>query len=124
MELVDFLLARIAEDEADARRELSDGYGDRTDCGWTSVRVLAECEAKRRIVKREARRRRVKDVVIASSHSSSHAWVSVTTADGGTERLHAGEFEQRFTEPADSDILRDLALPYADHPDYNEEWKL
>lgn len=106
--LTDFLLARIAEDEAAARRATA---GDRTGNWWiepdeggvsevscldvqgfiTAVdadvahialhdpaRVLAECEAKRQIV----------------------------------------EYVQIETH-----VLQLLALPYADHPDYREEWK-
>ena len=53
--LTDFLLARIAEDEATARYELGDLMADRPDVysalgGADPARVLAECEAKRRIV--------------------------------------------------------------------------
>lgn len=89
MNLADFLLARIAEDEAMARADLALRFvpsleprimgtgGEPTD----RARVLAECEAKRRIVE----------------------WDEV----------------QLEEHP----VLRFLALPYADHPDYREEWK-
>ena len=49
-------------------------------------RVLAECEAKRRIVRRH------------------------TLCD-----------DTSFGEPCED--LRDLAVPYRDHPDYRQEWK-
>jgi hypothetical protein len=99
MELTEFLLARIAEDEAlgsDTWRRPHWGYcntqgdqsslGDECDCGLPA-RVLAECEAKRRIVERY-------------THLYEHG-------DSG---------DMRWTLPL-------LALPYADHPDYNPEWK-
>jgi hypothetical protein len=106
--LADFLLARIAEDEADARRAAAaDGLGPVWRAGtkwedmagiyanggevadmpdtdvaphiarWDPARVLAECDAKRRIV-------------------TECGWVTVMAL---------------------------LALPYADHEDYRQEWK-
>jgi hypothetical protein len=96
--LTDFLLARIAEDEAEAqaRREHSEGcwpnmdncqshYGDDGKWSWGPARVLAECEAKRRIVE-----------------------------------LMSDEVE--YVVYSD-DVLRALAQPYADHPDWREEWQ-
>lgn len=92
--LTDFLLARIAEDEAAAvcghgpgcpnqDFEFSPGL---TDCNQLNLgpnRWRAECEAKRRIVER--------------CRASNGYW--------------------------GYDVERFLALPYADHPDYREEWK-
>ena len=116
MTLADFLLARIAEDESVAREatpghwvadrdfldtesgEGGDAYiyasgqmivGAASDEDAAFVerndpeRVLAECEAKRRIVERFA-----------------------PTCNGYSE------------------LIAILALPYADHPDYREEWTL
>lgn len=51
--LANFLLERIAEEEADCREEIADGYGgDQYSSGWSSNRVIAECESRRRIVVR------------------------------------------------------------------------
>jgi hypothetical protein len=54
-DLTDFLLARIAEDEAVALRARDNagsfGVGGHM-VAWTPGRVLAECEAKRRIIER------------------------------------------------------------------------
>jgi len=97
MTLTDFLLARIAEDEATAAHA-------RGALGWTNstgvqiagrdvydpARVLGECEAKRRIVE----------------------WC-------GSD---PGELEPGINGLADM-ILRDLASVYADHPDCREEWR-
>jgi len=120
-DLPHFLLARIAEDEAVARAcvgpEWTSGlpatiHPDPTTyrtvvrqvghvCGsiiavdaehiarHDPARVLAECEAKRRIV-------------------DSYRYL---TADPEL-RMQAWTF-----------ALRCLALPYADHPDYREEWR-
>lgn len=96
-ELADFLLARIAEDEAAVTEGLKPDFMDneptyyssfgahRDDWGlWTfhvpPARVLAECDAKRRIITWDA------------------------------------------DQPVERGILALLALPYADHPDYDAEW--
>lgn len=120
--LADFLLARVAEDEAKARActgpEWTTGlpatiHPDPTTyrtvtravghvCGsiiaadaehiarWDPARVLAECEAKRRIVVR------------CQEMQSAAVPMAVHLA---------------------SRTLADLALPYADHPDYREEYR-
>lgn len=82
--LTDFLLQRIAEDEAEVQNALAlHGSGTTWRLGHAldPARVLAECEAKRRTVE----------------------WLVM--------------------EPRDEQPLRFLALPYADHEDYREEWK-
>ena len=66
------------------------------------ARVLAECEAKRRIVERETERTR-------------RIW-----------RLRVDEHRRTWEQwqaEWPPDTLRDLALPYADHPDWREEWR-
>jgi len=115
MELSQFLLARIAEDEAvaraatqsakwwdwpgrDGRREAKvraheDPYialnvtnGDATHIArHDPARVLAECDAKRRIV-----------AMMDDPHRDTY-------------EVYA--------------VLRALALPYADHDDYDEAWR-
>lgn len=86
--LADFLLARITEDEADARtRSLGRGWRKQ----W-----LADCKAKRRIV---------------------GMYVGPTEDDEGNLSAIGGYGEAWL------DAIRFLALPYADHPDYQQEWK-
>lgn len=146
MTLTEFLLARIAEDEADARTAVGIAPGDdRTPSDWwvkeehsmvyaghwvpvvetaersipngegdgvitwrvpatldhiarhDPARVLAECEAKRRIVKEiEA----LRGQRLAPPGSAS------LIMDYSLDRA-----------------LRHLALPYADHPDYDDAWR-
>jgi hypothetical protein len=106
--LTEFLLARIAEDEAAAqaaeridfvtfagvrRRIRPDLYVTTRDRAHLIIetdpaRVLAECDAKRRIVAADWR-----------------------ADDSGEATLIR------------QDVLRLLALPYADHPDYDETWR-
>jgi hypothetical protein len=118
MTLAGFLLARIAEDEAHARVGviLDDGHASRlitdpgTDREWVTTfddaRVLTECEAKRRIVEMSAE---------ATAHEVEGDW----------EHGYSPETRHRYTDqPYIGDkILRALALPYASHPDYREEWR-
>lgn len=109
-DLAEFLLARIAEDEAVLVAVLRDrpdwevedssiidatpGTGDqlyvahargeyisRHIARWDPARVLAECETKRRLIE-------------------------------------LGEKDSYW-----DDVLRLLALPYADHPDYRDVWR-
>ena len=102
MSLADFLRARIAADEVQARiatGRLGNEGADRSGAwGWWAAspyggrdhivacgpkRALAECESKRRIVEMAVARDSYSDAV----------------------------------------LLGYLATPYADHPDYREEWK-
>lgn len=102
--LTEFLLARIAEDERDAdswrRTEAFLAYptveGDFLIDPKPWLRVLAECEAKRRIVELH---HRVKPLF--------GGWSCGICLDNGG---------------VDCRTLRALALPYADHPDYRDEW--
>lgn len=102
--LTDFLLARISEAEKAARDDGADAM-----VGWclkelsksayewvqaymlrVARRTLAECEAKRQILR---------------------------ICEYGS--FHNSEVHRMASKP----ILRALALPYADHPDYRGEWR-
>jgi hypothetical protein len=90
MTLTDFLLARIAEDEAAVEAKwLRAPKGAPIVPDAAHTRVLAECEAKRRIVE-----------YCPSASEEGDTW-----------------------DTAFWRVLQILALPYADHPDYREEWK-
>jgi len=101
--LTEFLLARIAEDEAAAERGGSHNGGgpfanDNYGCLLIDpVRVLAECEAKRRIVE---------------AYIDTLAMIPKHVLGDGDEHPTV------IAEEYEAHILPALALPYADHPDY------
>jgi len=135
MTITEFLLARIADDEAMARYSLDGDLeylpslttkrGDVLYVGVTNpARVLAECAAKRAII---------------DFHRSWPVLVEtppeMTTVDGTdpsafayqmTQRIMwatEDEYRKRFgTEPPTAPMLRALAAVYANHPDYQQEW--
>jgi len=108
MTLTDFLLAQIAEDEAAAERGGSHNGGgsfanDNYGCLLIDpVRVLAECEAKRRIVE---------------AYIDTLAMIPTHVLGDGDEHPTV------IAEEYEAHILPALALPYADHPDYRDEWR-
>jgi hypothetical protein len=96
MTLVEFLLARIAEDEPLARAQLAAGRQHGTSWDYNDPRrCLAECEAKRRIV------------AMHSPHAELCYWSHDSSA------VHDDE-------PCLTLLL--LAQPYTDHPDYDKAW--
>ena len=114
-DLTEFLLARIAEDEA-AAKSVQEVEPKSAAAVFTSLaaptgtvemspaRVLAECEAKRRIVELHGDDGTYRPIVVGGEDY----YVCRTcraAALGGCE------------------TLRSLALPYADHPDYRDEWR-
>jgi hypothetical protein len=126
-DLTEFLLARIAEDEAVATDTIGgevwsaslvsvtfreagqvievvrDGsiQTHRHIAHWHPARVLAECEAKRRIVEWAALAPEAKD----------DDWFNL---DDQTAGHYYGLI----------DATRILALPYAHHPDFRAEWRV
>lgn len=128
MTLVEFLLARIAEDDETARRapvapwtvdpdgccvrhsghDAARDVAEMSDAAehiarWDPARVLAECEAKRRIIE------------LADE---------ATGLDMQVDSEFRVAIRDETAQPYVGDsILRALALPYAVHPDYREEWR-
>lgn len=120
MDIVEFLRARLDEDEASAKVAVSLSHGDdpdwyeRYEWAWHSeyrnggagsmflpgapspARVLRDISAKRRIV----------DSADAAPYGS-----------GDAENVEAG-----WSDHSDL-VLRLLAVVYDDHPDYRQEWK-
>lgn len=133
MRIDEFLLARIAEDEAVARdvspldgaerfghyrtrpsvSGLPIGWSDQRAeqhfARWDPARVLAECAAKRAIV--EQHRPDVGYIVLYAHRDREAAEA------GGRETMPV--FASAPQNPA---CLRALAAVYADHPDYQPEW--
>lgn len=120
MTLAEFLLARIAEDEEDLENSR---IGDSPEWWmpdmWNRERAEAECEAKRRIVE-EHRQGIFTDVSLDIKDEQvciiCHYVRLTHDADGDVED---GTWVQTsFPCPT----LKFLAIPYASHPDYREEW--
>lgn len=112
MTLTEFLLARITEDERDGWEVHVQGCPSVRDtpfpceCNYPA-RVLAECEVKRRIVE-----------LHQGSHSCSdgdepHAYWPFPGAVGGNGR-----------DLLECPTVRALALPYADHPEFQKAWRV
>lgn len=160
--LTDFLLARIAEDEAAARavppldhnfdmggarqderftfgRTLpssADGMGNwskhRDDPSTAAhflrhdpARVLAECEAKRRIVELHKSwpvlvQRQPSFEQVDSTDVNSMVFRASQQIAWATEQEYRAKFGD---EPPTAPMLRALASVYADHPDYNPDWR-
>lgn len=119
MTLTQFLLARYDEEASvamDCEVMVPMGYAWRTISWmhganrthgrtWTPTRVLAECEGKRRIVK-------------------IHPVYSEDIGDG-TQHDCPGTWVNGIDDPDEPcPTLRLLALPYADHPDFNPAWQV
>jgi hypothetical protein len=129
-DLATWLLEQIAEDERVAGGLPADGYpkhGSRVlsvegtlkvpwPDRWNPVHVLAECDAKRLIL-REHRRYdewiREEMPSFASPSADAHC---VGCGFGSTEEPRTEHIDQCPT-------LRALALPYTDRPGYREEWR-
>lgn len=86
-----FVLARTAEDAGLAQEAMSPDFSGGGYGLTLGSRVLADCEAKRRIVAMAA----------ATGDPTIHpdAWVAMKS------------------------VLRDLAVTYDRHPDYDERWR-
>jgi hypothetical protein len=115
MIITEFVLARIAEDEAAAQaaldqapasglRDSDEGHDAGHTARWSPARVLAECTAKRTIV--EAFEELGQFLTRASDSGSEDTAAGVRDMFAGlmiAVQAHAGA--------------------YADHPDYRPEWR-
>lgn len=129
MTLTEFLLARIAEDEAAATDVL-----DRVPAGtallansvrFYASRVLAECEAKRRIVEfHDSWPVLMETPPVFENVDPDYAQSMVMRATQQIQWLTEQEYRKRFgDEPPTAPMLVALAAVYADHPDYDEAWR-
>lgn len=110
-DLAQFLHDRTNEDERDAHNihdRQSDGYLDSAYCicGYPT-RVLSEVKAKQRLLEEHT------PAVTKGRPNRERGCLTCTTAQ--TWDVVANE--------ANCLTLRLLALPYADHPGYREEWR-
>lgn len=116
MTITEFLEARIAEDEAEAREAITERAkatpNEGSDTGlqcWPDSpvpavlvgpeRVIAECAAKRKLIA-------ISDEVESMDHQITQEWGGACEAIDGTA----------------DDMLRAMAAVYRDHPDYQQEW--
>lgn len=117
--LTEFLLARIAEDEDAVRGYSFGGEPIPGDC-WSPERVLAECEAKRRIVQELQRHER-----LIAANAEKHAEAS----RGGVKNqeqitaLRTHGWELRGRRDALQMAADAHAATHADHPDFRDEWR-
>jgi len=148
MNITEFLEARIAEDEAGARRAALDRWGqaateqwdwasnllsterDSTEAqdayvvNWWPARVLAECAAKRAIIKQHEEwpvlvEREPSELESVAAGLESITYRMTREIAWLTER----EYIKRFgTQPPTAPMICTLAAVYADHPDYQQEW--
>lgn len=113
MELTEFLLARIAEDEARFRTSGGEGTSGDMNADYIETlheRLLAECEAKRRIL---AEHPRDGSMLLVGYEECG------TCADGVPLDVDGQPVRKDWPCPT----IKALALPYADHPDYQDEWR-
>ncbi len=102
VDIVEFLSERITEDEAVARTLLSDRAVSKSGA-WYEQRLLLECEAKRRLIR----------IVESARQSALAAMVSDTGPELGWVPQSLEWMEQS---------LYALALPYYDHPGFEQDW--
>ena len=112
MTLTEFLNARLDEDEARARAAVTRPHGDAGEQAGPAVveglltpaRAQAEVESKRRLMK-------------LAYEATGLDMDKDLDRDVGAREVSGVEF-------VGERMLRALALPYADHPDFDEEWRL
>jgi len=118
MTLTDFLLARIAEDEAEAAVDAL-GAPVPVDC-WGPERIDAECAAKRRIVE-------LHKIEVAAFRAyggeEGVTFVEPDSFEDITTRRWMCSTCHNIGDDGPCSTLRLLALPYADHPDYVDSWR-
>jgi hypothetical protein len=114
--LTEFLLARFDEDNETALGHYGTGHPEDIDEFW-----LAECDAKRRIVEMHTK--------------TGTSWLNADGKLAGPDEdrivyCELCSFHEQYEgfndyeEPWPCPTLRILALPYADHPDYQPEWRV
>jgi len=113
MKLTEFLLARIGEDEA---RWQDFGHHDHNDydpgpAPWPQL--LAECEAKRNIVAH----------LVDAERGVARAQRLLAREGNDSRDAQEQEFAADAKLDAVKCIAKHVAAVYADHPDFDEEWR-
>lgn len=122
----EFLLARIADDEASAAE-----YQGETEPGdldhWTPERIRADCRAKRRIVELHGAwpvlvEKPAEFESVRPEPDQDHSMILRMTQQLGW--FTQEQYRRKFgSEPPTAPILRELAAIWSEHPDYDESWK-
>jgi hypothetical protein len=133
MTLVEFLTARLYEDEAAVRRIADCDYfhGVESDAEVEVLRfadparVLAEVEAKRRIMEfHESWPVLVEQRPMLAPVDAGDLSGFVMRASSQIAWMTEKEYRRKFgDEPPTAPMLAALAAVYADHPDYDETWR-
>lgn len=128
MTLTEFLLARIADTIAEAgyaQAELVTAGEDQRGLPYRLLgQLLAECEAKRRIIEWHKAWPVLAETEPTFEQDGDDPQSTTLRMSKQIAWLTEQEYRKRFgVEPPTGPILRLLALPYADHPEYQEEWR-
>ena len=125
MTLTEFLLSRIAEDEAVARAEVARVAGSPRRNGKAyALRMARECEAKRRIVELHKAWPVLVETPPRIERDASDPQRITYSMTQNIRWMTEQKYREAFgSEPPTGPILCALALPYADHPDYDEAWR-
>ncbi len=114
--LTDFLLARIAEDEASIEGDWADGYGLHIISTTMHERMGRECEAKRRLVE-------MHEPVRWRLGGSTNPFTGKVTEEQFICSECSGD-DDPYIDQVDypCQTIRTVAAVYSDHPDSRDEW--
>jgi hypothetical protein len=118
-DLIDFLNARLAEDEAVAQQAKATGGPMSPWWGAEQIKPLmvdadathVEHHSPERVLREVAAKRRILNDIVPAMN-------------GMDNQIHS-EWGVGSMDPADYEsveLLKLMAFPYSDHPDYNPEW--
>jgi hypothetical protein len=107
MTLVEFLRERVDDDEEGCAHDFETANEE-----WYAERMLAECEAKRRLI----------EIAVGPWDEETIDRAVRLNQRGSTVVDEDGE-EEEVAEWTTTRLLRAVAAVYADHPDYQPEWK-
>lgn len=124
MTLKEFLRARLDEDERAARRAKAFKYDRPTDAPWERARLAVEqgmgLSSDEHIARRDPAR------TLREVEAKRRIVVLYEEVERNTGTLTAREDRRdaRIERVALANVIRLLAAAYADHPDYDEAWRL
>lgn len=121
-DLIMFVRARLDEDARDAESAGDSWYGYNPE---QQIAFVSEADARHiarhgpaRVLREVAAKRCTLDL-----HSTRHTVIDGFCTEDGGPCTHRGEVECTLCGETGCTTTRLLALPYADHLDYREEWR-